>query len=181
MKNLILCLFLIAFIAVGNSQILLEEAHVEYRSESMKVDPVTNSLTFIVPERTAGEFQSNPLNFMQKNFDAKKFIKDNDDVIFSGFDVKFKSSKGYLLAYFNNRGDLKSSKQHFRNIRLPKDALQELNSQYADAVVLNTEHNARSKGWEIKKEFYKVKIKTGDRNKIVRINRDNDRYGLAGL
>lgn len=181
MKSLIFGMFLLGFIAAGNSQILLEEAKVEYRPETLKVNPTTKSLVAKISEKVAGEFQQDPLSFMKTNFDSKKFIEDNRNLNLSNFEVFIQSRKGYLHAFFDNKGNLISSRQKFTNVVLPQNAQMELHRLHEGAVVRGNNYFAHSKGWDITKEYYKVKIREGNKTKNLRINKDNDRISIAGL
>ena len=181
MKNLILGLFLFGFIATGHSQILLEEAKIEYRPVSMQLDPDTNSLELIIPEKKVGEFQQDPLAFMKANFDAKKFALDNKDADLVNFEVYFKSRKGFLVALFDEQGELISTNQKFKDVVLPEDARLEILRTNKNAVIKGTKYVAYSKGWDLNKEFYRVKISDGNKIQRLRINRDNNRLSIAQI
>lgn len=181
MKKLIFGLFLFGFIAAGNSQILLEETRIEYQPVSMKLDPDSHQLTIELNEKVMGEFQQDPLAFMKAKFDARKFAEINKEAGYSAFEVHFKSRKGYLQALFNKSGDLISSNQKFKNVRLPEDVRLEILRLHKDAMVKDTKYTAYSKGWDINKEVYKVKINDGDRTRRIRINRDENRLSIAGF
>ena len=181
MKNVFIGLFLLAFIATGNSQILLDEAKVEYKKASMELDPETQTLVIQIPEKKVGEFGKDPLVFMKNNFDIASFVKDNSDGDYSEFQVNFVSNKGHLSARFSRDGDLISSQQKFRNMRLPHDVQLEIAQLYNGATVLGTKSFAHSKGWIIDKEYYKIKLDDGERTRRVRVDRNNDRLSIAGL
>ncbi|WP_029034856.1 hypothetical protein [Salinimicrobium terrae] len=181
MKNVVIGFFLLAFIATGNSQIVLDEAKVNFTKASMQLDPATQTLVIQIPEKEVGEFGKNPLVFMKNNFDVESFIKDNSDQDYSEFQVNFVSNKGHLTARFNKDGDLISSQQKFKNMRLPHDVQLEIAHLYNNATVLRTRSFAHSKGWIIDKEYYKIKLDDGERTRRVRIDRKNDRLYIAGL
>lgn len=181
MKKVIIGFFLLAFIATGNSQILLEEAKVDYKPVSMRVDSDTQTLVIKIPEKTVGDFEKDPLAFMKKEFDVSRFIEENSDLHFTEFQVNFVSKKGYLVARFDKNGDLISSKQRFKNIRLPLDVQEEVTRQSNGAVVSGTKSFANSKGWDINKEFYKIKLEDGNKIKRLRIDRKNNQLSLAGI
>ncbi|WP_324718961.1 hypothetical protein [Salinimicrobium sp. HB62] len=181
MKKLIVGVFLLAFIATGNSQILLDEAKVEYKKASMKLDPATQTLVIQIPEKKVGEFGNDALVFMKNNFDIESFVKDNADQDYAEFQVNFLSDKGHLTARFNKDGDLISSQQKFKNMRLPHDVQLEIAQLYNGATVLGTKSFAHSKGWVIDKEYYRIKLDDGERTRRVRIDRKNDRLSIAGL
>lgn len=181
MKKLVLGLFLIGFIAVGHSQIVLDEARVDYKIPSMSIDPVTQTLVLQIPEKKAGEFESDPLQFMKERFDIQKMVKDNEGSDYIEYHVTFVSNKGQLQARFKPDGDLVSSKQRFVNTTLPADVRLEIARLYQDAKIEKSKHFAHSKGWDIDKEYYKVKLVDGDKTKRLRIDRQNNQLSVAGL
>ncbi|MDX1601696.1 MAG: hypothetical protein R3209_01400 [Salinimicrobium sediminis] len=181
MKNLILVLLLFGFIGTGHSQILLKETKLEYRPESMKLDPVSNTLTIKIAEKNYGEFEKNPLAFVKNGFDIQRVLKDNEKEDYDSYQVSFKSTKGHLLANFDKDGELVSSFQKFKNVRLPEDARMKILQQYRDAVVVGNKHIAVSKGWDIQKEFFKVKLRDGDKTRRVKINKEQGAITLVGL
>lgn len=180
MKNLILGLLLFGFIGTGHSQILLKETKVDYRPESMKLDPVSNSLVIKVSEKVYGEFDSDPLAFVKNRFDINKVIEENQDD-YDAYRVDFRTTKGHLLANFNKNGDLISSIQKFKNVRLPEEARLKILQEYRNAAILENKYFASTKGWDIQKEFYKVKIKDGDKTRRVKINKEQGAITLVGL
>ena len=181
MKNLILVLLLFGFFATGHSQILLKETKVEYRPESMKLDPLTNQLVLMIPEKQYREFENDPLTFLRSNFDIQKVLRDNKKEKYDSYSVNFKSTHGNLLANFDDQGELISSFQKFKNIRLPEDARLKILQQYRDAIVVKNIYIASTKGWDIKKEFYRVKIKDGDKTRKLKIHKENGSLVVAGL
>ncbi|NJW55867.1 hypothetical protein HC175_23420, partial [Salinimicrobium sp. CDJ15-91] len=94
--------------------------------------------------------------------------------------VSFKSTKGHLLANFDGDGDLISSFQKFKNVRLPEDARMQILQQYRDAVITGNKHVAISKGWDVQKEFYKVKLRDGDKTRTVKVNKDRGAITYVG-
>lgn len=181
MKNLILGLLLFGFIAAGHSQIVLDEAKVDYKPSSMLIDPVTATLVINIPEKKVGEFESDPLLFMKNRFDIKKMVKDNSKSDFREYHVTFVSNKGYLQARFSRDGDLIASKQRFVNTTLPGDVRLEIARLYEGAAIQKSKHFASTKGWDLHKEYYKIKLNDGDKIQRVRINRSDDQLSIAGL
>jgi hypothetical protein len=91
------------------------------------------------------------------------------------------SKKGQLIAMFDKDGELVSSKQRFKNKRLPLDVQAELARLYSGAVVNKVKSFTNSKGWDITKEYYKVKLDDGTKIRRVRIDKANDQLSIAGL
>lgn len=181
MKNLILCLLLFGFISSGHTQILLKEANVDYRPESMKLDPNTNSLVLELPEEVSGEFHKDPLTFMKNKFDVQQFIADNEESGYHAYLVNFKSTKGFLVARINREGELLSSLQKFKDVRLPENARLQILSKYRDATIAGNTYFASTKGWDVHKAYFKIKIKEGNKTRRLRIDKDREMLSLTGL
>ena len=181
MKNLILCLLLMGFISIGHSQIVLKEAKVEYIPYSMKVDPITQAVTLKIPENYYGEFQEDPLAFIEGNFSIEQFIKENEEYDFDSYEVNFKSNKGNVLARYDKDGEMVSTYQRFKNVNLPDDVKLQLLQMYRNSSILKNSHVVTSKKWMIDKEFYKIKIQDGDKVRRLRIDRNTQGLSLVGL
>lgn len=181
MKRIILGLFLFSIISAGHSQILLKEAKVDSRLESMKRAPVSNRLLMKIPGNAAGEFEKDALAFMQKNFDVHKFIRDNEDGEYDDFRIFMKSKKGKLTADFDQSGNLVSTSQKFRNVSLPRNALMQISTVHQDAAIVGNRYYVSTKGWEVEKAYYTVKLKDGNKTRKIKIIKDRDQYSLAGL
>lgn len=181
MKKLILAMLLFGFIATGHSQILLKETKVDYRPETMKLDPISNSLVLEIPEKKYGEFEKDPLAFVKNQFDIKKVIRDNEDKDYDSYQVHFKTTKGIMLTNFDEDGELVSSFQKFKNVRLPDEARLRILQEYRNAIFVSNEYRAASKGWDIQKEFYKVKIKDGNKTRKLKINKADGAIALAKM
>lgn len=181
MKTLILCLLLLGSVSSGHSQILLKEAKVDYRPESMKLDPNSSTLLIKINEKVVGEFQNDPLQFMKTKFDIKKFVSDNKDLKYNEYQVNFQSRKGILAATFHKDGELISSVQRFKGVRLPEQARLQILEKHRGAAILGNTFYASTNGWDVNKAYYKVKIKDGNKTRRVRVDKDREQYSLAGL
>ena len=178
MKNVILGLLLLGFISTGQSQILLKEAKVVAKP-SMKIDAVQNSLVVQIPEMVAGEFEKDPILFVRNNFDAAQLAYDNRDTKCDGYAVDFKSRKGHILARFDEKGEIVSTSQKFKNVVLPAEARFQINNRYKNCRLLSNVYIAHTKKWDMKKEFYKVKVKDGKKTRRLRIDKASDKITLA--
>lgn len=181
MRNLIFCLLLLGFTSIGHSQIELMETRIDYSPASMKVDPATNTVTLKIPEKHYGEFQNDPLIFLQRNFNIHQFLQENQEMGFVTTQVVLKSRKGHLRANYNDEGDLISTYQKFRNVALPEEARQEIFRNYPGYTVVKNKHIATSKRGVINKEFYKVKLQNGNKAKRLRLDKSENGLRIAGL
>lgn len=181
MRNLIFCLLLFGFTGLGHSQIVLGEAKVDYDPASLKVDPATNSVTIKIPEKKIGEFQNDPLLFIDKNFDIHQFLLDNRDLDFELVQVLFQGRKGHVRANYSRKGDLISTYHKFKNVNLPNEAMMEIYRTYPDYRVVKNVHIAKTKNGELKKEFYRVKVKNGSSSKTLKFDKTREGISLAGM
>jgi hypothetical protein len=180
MKKLVLCLLLFGFLSSGHSQILLKEAKVDSKLKSLKLDP-NQQLTLKIPEKSVGEFQEDPLSFMKNHFEIQKFIMDNQDLQYPLYIVTLKSKKGFLEARFTQSGELISSFQKFKNVRLPENARLQILEKYRDATIAGNRYLATSNGWDIDKAHFKVKIRSNGKIERLRIDKDRALLSLTGL
>lgn len=181
MKNLILCLALIGFISVSHSQIVLKETRVEYKPVSMEVDPATNSVSLVIPESYYGEFQEDPLTFIQDKFNVNQLIQENKKMKFDSYQVYFDSKKGSVLANFDKDGSLVSTYQRFKDVSLPDDVKMQILQNYKNSKVVSNRHIMATKNFLIEKEFYRVKIQDGNKTRKLKIDRNTQGLSLVNL
>lgn len=181
MKNLLLGLFLMCFIGVGHSQIVLDETRLEYQPTSLKMDPVNHELVIKVKEKAFGEFQRDPLAFVKNHFNVKQFIRENEKLGYDSYDIVFRNRAGQLFTTFDNKGELVSSIQRFKNVPMPEDTKLAIMENYRDAKILSNRYAAYSKAWNVEKEVYRVKLQDGDKVRRLKVQRDAQGISLAGL
>lgn len=181
MKTLILCLLLVAFISSGHSQILLKESRVDYVPYSMKVDPVTNSVTLNIPEAKIGEFEKDPLAFIQERFDIQRFIEENRDHDYDYYEADFKTNKGVVQAKYDKKGEMISTHQNFKNVALPDDVKFQILQNFRNSRVLKNNYIVTSKKWIVDRDYYKVKIHDGEKVRRLRIDRSTEGLSLVSF
>lgn len=181
MKKLILSLLFLGFTATAQTQIVLDEARVDYSPVSMKLDAGTNTLVIKMKEDFVGEFQNDPLAFVKKKFNSSQFIQENRNTDFDFYTVKFRTSNGHLTARYDKEGELVSSYQIFKNVIIPDEAKLQILQKYRGCSFLKSSYAATSKGWDLKKEHYRVKIKDGDNVHRIKINKNAQGVRIAGL
>ena len=172
MKRLLLILIFCGFTAAGQNQkvIRLNELKLEGPSAiSLKVDTYTNDVTILVSESAAGEFKKDPLLFVQKNFDAKRFILENELRKIDFFTVSFRSTSGYVNAKFDETGAITSTYQKFRDIIMPVEINREVFRDNHGWTMVSNEPVTKTKGTETIKDVYKVKLKNGNKTKNLRL------------
>jgi len=180
MKKLILSLLCIAIAGMVYSQGVIKLDEMRYNPKSLEIDESTNSLTFNVIEEYAGQFYANPLRYAKENFSIMNFIEANQGKEFNGYEVTFKTNKGFLKVNYNQLGDITSSSQRFKDVRLPYNSMMSILKANEGYSLVGTKHLAYSKsGWDVDEEYYKAKLKNGTKSKTVKININRDASGVA--
>ena len=181
MKNALLGLLLLGFMSTGQSQILLEEANVIAKKPTMKIDVRTNALVVQIPEKVIGEFQKDPVRFVRNNFDSAQLALDNKDSEYDSYEINFRSTKGHLLARFDDKGEIISTFQKFRDVALPEAARTQINQKYGNCKFLSNVYVGKTKKWDMKKEFYRVKIMDEQKVRRLKVNKYPDKIVIAGM
>jgi len=181
MKKLIFCLLLFVGMGIGHSQIVLKESKVEYIPRSLEMDAVSNSVSLTIPESYVGEFEEDPLTFIQDNFNINQLIRDNEQNDYDSYQVFFKSKKGRVLANFDKEGELVTTFHRFKNVNLPDDVRLEILRGHKNSKVVKNTHILTTKDLMINKEYFIVKIKAGNATRRLRVERNAQGVSLAGL
>ena len=147
----------------------------------MKIDVRTNALVVQIPEKVMGEFQKDPVRFVRNNFDFPQLALDNKHSEYDSYDVNFRSTKGHFLARFDDKGEIISTFQKFRDVALPESARTQINQKYANSKFLSNVYVGKTKKWDIKKEFYRVRIKDGKKVRRLKVNKYPDKIVVAGM
>lgn len=151
--------------AQAQKVIQLDAANLEYTPEKLIPAPDESGLFLLVKENYRNEFISNPIRFIENNFDISMVDISN----FEEVEVKFSSSKGYLKATYNNEGKLLRTYQHFEDIVLPLAIRTQVFSENLGWTMVGNKYTAKGKENRINKELYKIKLKNGKQSKRVKI------------
>jgi hypothetical protein len=156
----------------------LEETNVTFQPFVTNVDSYNdNSFSFMVDENYAGEFSNNPIEFMKANFDIQSLISFLDERNNNGLQknyygsylVTFSTNKGDLVAKFSTDGELEETSQNFKNILVPSDIRRELYRSYKGWNMVKNTYTASGDSDKIDKELYRIKLRNGNKSKIVKI------------
>lgn len=178
MKNLVLCLMLLLFGTVAQAQIIeLEEAKVDYFPDLER--GADNSFSYIVKETHAGEFAADALGFMKRHFDINAFIEEIGETNYDTYEITFANSQGYLKAEFNDRGELKETRQEFKDVLVPANVRTELYKNHKGWTMVKNKYYAKGNGALIDQELYKIKLENGNRSQNIKI--DPRALGSAGV
>ena len=169
MKNLVLCLGLLLCGTFAQAQIIeLEEAKIDYFPNLER--GVENSYSYMVMERTPGEFSADALGFMKRHFDINAFIDEIGDVDYKTYELTFKNSQGYLKAEFDDKGNLKQTRQEFNDVLVPANIRTELYKNHKGWTMVKNKYSAKGSGDIIKSEVYKIKLQNGNKNQTIKID-----------
>ncbi|MDR9456229.1 MAG: hypothetical protein RI572_02360 [Salegentibacter sp.] len=180
MKKLIFSIVFmgIVFSSYAQKVIRLDEVTMELSSEALKLDPDSHALTVSIPEKYTGHFNESPLRFVRENFDIQKFIAANRDSDYDIYEVSFKTNKGDLKVKFNEQGELLTSHQVFKNVKMPYETTVSILKQNPNYSIVGNKHIASSRNsWVLDKEFYKIKLRNGSKSKNIKVNLDKSGMG----
>ena len=169
MKTLVIILILAFSVSISNAQevIQLKEAKVNFNPLS-KVDGPIKQISVKVAENVPGEFEKNPIAFVQKNFDITPYLTQTTEEQFDSYQVTFKTRKGHLLADFDQEGNLLKTSQKFENIVLPKELSSQLYKDHKGWAMVKNRVVAHGKQDKMDKAVYKVTIQNGKQKKNLK-------------
>lgn len=170
MKTLVFYLVLTLFAGVSTAQEIteLKEARVGFAPYSSEVKRSGNNFSFKVSESHVGEFEKDPLLFMNNNFNIKNFIAEVRDENYRNYTVTFRSSRGRFYADFNSKGELLRSVSKFDDVKLPRELRHQLYREHKGWAMTGNSHLSKSRKGGIDQNFYKIKLVNGkDRKNIV--------------
>lgn len=141
--------------------------------ENMPLDDATNTMSFVIPEVRVVAFHSNPLKYVKSNFDIHRLIEENDSK-YDEYYVYFRSPKGRMVVNYDKKGKAISTKQKFKDVILPRETSLSIYRDYKGWDIVGNKYIAVSRKGEVKKEFYKVKLRNDKKRKILKIEVDNN-------
>lgn len=171
MKKLLIFLFILGSVGIIRAQ--KTTASMESPAFSMPLNETTNSMSFVIPEVRVVAFYSNPLKYVKNNFDIQQLIEENDSK-YDSYYVYFRSPKGRMVVNYDKEGNPISTKQKFKDVVLPHKTGLSIYRDYKGWDIVGNKYVAVSRNGEVKKEFYKVKLQNGKKNKTLKIEVDND-------
>ena len=169
MKAIMCYLFILCCAFSVKAQVIeLAPANLKYSKTSF-VQTGLNEYQLRITEEYAGQFSSNPIAYVKKNFDINGFIAAIDNNDYDSFEVNFKSSKGFLNALYDKKGNLVSTFQEFKNIYVPKDIRDDLYSNYKGWTMVKNKYVASGKLDRIDKAEYRMRLERGKEHKNIKM------------
>ena len=171
MKNALICLSLLSYLATGQAQVIhLEETEVKFAPAVLVKGESTMEIK--ISESFANQFASDPLRFVKENFDMKCYIKGDKEKDHDIYYVSFNNSKGSLQAVYNKKGNLMSTSQHFKNVLIPMAMRKDLLTNHKGWNMISNSYSAFGKKELLDKEVYKITLTNGKKNKNIKIKND---------
>lgn len=172
MRTLFLSLIFVFAATLSQAQQItqLEEAKVGFAPLEVEVTEDGDSFTYTVSESFSGEFVDNPIAFMKANFDIQNFIAKYENRGYDSYQITFQNGKGYLLAEFDNDGEVVKTFQKFEDIPLPLDVRRELYNSNKGWTMTQNKYMASGRGELLEKEIYKIKLENGNSKRNVKID-----------
>lgn len=167
---IILVLTLMAATTQAQSVIELKETTLNYNPVTYDIVEQGNTFAMKIRENSIGEFEKNPMAFMQKNFNIHQFINEIGDRGYDTYQVVFKSRKGALNAEYDKEGTLLSANLKFTNVLIPYELQHKLYKDYKGWEMVKNQHIAFEKEGNEKIDFYRVKMKNGNKTKNLRFD-----------
>ncbi len=169
MKTLVFYLVLMLLGGIANAQEIteLKETKLEFAPFSSEVKRSGNNFTFKVREKYVGEFEKDPLLFLDNNFNVKQLLHEVKDEGIQIYGVTLNSSRGSLEAEFSSNGELVKSTSKFKNILLPGELRHQLYRDHKGWTMVKNVHVTRGKMGVAQKEFYRIKLENGKQRKNV--------------
>ena len=106
-----------------------------------KTDP-----EILIPENETEIFTEDPVAYISENFHIKDYEAFTEAEKGSQFIVTFKCAKGQLTATYDNLGNLKSTRQRFKNITIPNEIMAEIYREHQGWEVREVKYRASGKG-----------------------------------
>lgn len=172
MKTLIFYLVLMLLAGIANAQEIteLKEARVEFAPFPSEVVKSGDNFLYKVNENFAGEFEKDPLAFMNAHFNIKSLISEMKEGGYTSYFVTFKSQKGTLEADFNQKGELVRSTSKFKNILLPAELRHQIYRDHKGWEMVKNLHVSRGSQGVVNRDYYKIKLENGKERKSIKID-----------
>ena len=181
MKTLIIFLFVVATTTLIQAQEVtrLGEVNIGFAPLNTEIIKTEDGFTFVIDNLYSTDFTSNPINFMFANFDIKNFITALEGNKYTSYEVAMKSSKGSMVANFDEDGNLIKTRQNFKDVLLPYPMILDVYKNYKGWTMTKNNYRATTKGEIITKETYRITLQNGNRKQKVKIEGNNRGTSLA--
>ncbi|SDR80979.1 hypothetical protein [Gramella sp. MAR_2010_147] len=183
MKKLITLILVAGWVLTAYSQkvIQLEEARVNFDPTAEVVFEDYENGIVKVKEKFSTQFQSDAIAFMKENFDIFSFLEAQGDLSGNNIIVIAKSAKGYLMATYNEDGQMIKNSQKFKDIALPYNVRNEVYAQYKGWTMTSNKYIAFGNGDQINKQKYIFTLERGNEKAKMKLTPGSSYSGVASL
>ncbi len=170
-KTIILVAFaLSAFISNSQEIIELKEANVGINNLTTHILNRGNHFSVNIQETVRGEFEKDPLAFMNKYFDIQHLIDNIGDKRYQSYHVTFSTRRGALNAKYDDKGNLLSTSLKFENVLVPHGLKHQLYRDYKGWKMVNNLRVAKGKNGISEIDYYKITMRNGSKKKSFKVN-----------
>lgn len=172
MKNVFLFALFCVWVNLGFAQEIeeLKEARVGFSPLTSDVVKDGNSYAFSVKEAYAGEFEEDPMAFMEAYFDIHNFISSVEDENYDAYQVNLKSKKGFLRADFDGNGNLGRTSERFVNTLVPPGIREQIYKKYQGWDMVKNVRIVKGRNGVVNKHLYKIVLRKDNDRKVLKIN-----------
>lgn len=172
MNTLVTFIVLALTATVCNAQgiIELKEAKVEASPLPYEMSRDGNSFSVNIKEKYAGEFELNPMSFLERNFDIDHFIAYTKDFDYDAYEVSFVSSKGKLVVRYNDEGEVVKSRFKFKDVTIPYALIQQTYLDNKGWSLVKNKYVGREKAGKSKEAYYLLTMQLGKDKKQIKVD-----------
>lgn len=183
MKTLVVFIALAFSAAMVNAQkvIKLEEANI-VAAPTYEMAGNENRFTVNIKEKFTGEFELDPMAFLERNFDIRHFMAYSKGQDYDSYQVDFVSRKGKLEAQYNKDGELVRSYFKFKDVLLPYAIIQQTYLDNQGWSMVKNSFQGKEIAGKSKKSHYLLTMEKGKERKQIKIDAvSGSRTGIASV
>lgn len=183
MKKLAVYFMFVMFTGIVSAQVTeLKEARVGFDPLLPEIVVSGNTYRITPKEKYAGEFEQDPMAYLNNYCNIEAFIDLVQDDNTSEYVVDIKSDKGNMQAKYCGEGNLKKVTCKLKNVLLPEDIREEVYRKYKGWIIVQNVHVVKGRNGKVGAEYYKIKLENNGRFQTLRINRNKmNVIEIAGL
>ncbi len=170
MKKFFVSLVVLMWAGIVNAQITeLKEAKVGFDPFLPEVRVEGDRYIFDVNESYRGEFEKDPVDFLNKYCEITAFIDLIEDEKTFGYYVEVNSTKGNMKAKYCKNGNLLRVSYKLKNVLLPSNLQKEVYRNYKGWEMTRNIHVAKGKDGNVFEEYFKIRLEKGDEVQNLKI------------
>jgi hypothetical protein len=183
MKRFFISLVVLMWVGILNAQFTeLGEARVGFEPLLPEVTVDGADYIFKVEEKYAGEFEEDPVAFLEKHCNIEAFLDLVRDDKNRHYQLEIKSTKGKMKAKYCKEGNLLMLSYRLKDVLLPIDLQKEVYRQYKGWNMTRNVHVAKGRKGIVQEEYYKIRLEKGDevQNLKIAVN-DSEAVEVASI